>query len=177
MQFAGEYMTKETLKSNISLIGMPSCGKSTIGVILAKTLLLSFIDTDLLIQEKHNKLLSEIIQHEGIERFIEKESNVISSLFCSQTCIATGGSAVYSKKAMEHLKRISTVFFIDVPFREIEKRISNIKTRGVVIDSNKSLIDIYHERYPLYKKYADVIINADKKKIEEIVTEIKGAFS
>ena len=123
------------LKSNISLIGMPACGKSTVGVLAAKALNLEFIDTDLLIQRKHGQFLWQLIDSEGIGGFIARESEVIRSLECKDSCIATGGSAVYSGSAMEHLKRISTVVFIDLSCEGIESRIADIRGRGVAIGS------------------------------------------
>ena len=162
---------------NIVLIGMPACGKSTIGVLLAKSLNLNFIDTDLIIQQKYNKLLSEIIQIDGITGFIEKESNAIRSINCIDSfCISTGGSAVFSDIAMQHLQKNGIIIYIKVDFKEIQERISDIKTRGVVLEESKTLYDSYLERTPLYEKYANITINANNKTVEEIVYEISSVI-
>ena len=159
---------------NIVLIGMPGAGKSTVGVVLAKSLGYDFIDTDLIIQHNTGKKLQDIINESGIEEFLKIEAIVIQSLNCSGFVIATGGSAVLNEVAMIHLNKISTVVFIDVDFDEIEKRISNITTRGIAKAKNSSLLDVYNDRLPLYQKYADMAIKATNKNTEDIVREIKG---
>ena len=158
---------------NIILIGMPGAGKSTIGVILAKTLGLDFIDTDLVIQHREKRILQDIIDDDGIKGFIKVEEDAILSLDCEDSVIATGGSVVLSEEAMEHLKKLGTVIFIDVSYKEIERRIRNITTRGIVKSKDKSLFDTYNERLPFYKKFADVTVIAKNKTSESIVTEIK----
>ena len=160
------------MKSNITLIGMPACGKSTVGVLLAKALNMRFTDTDLLIQQKYKKFLWEIIAEEGIEAFKAKEAGVICSLRCGNTCIATGGSAVYSESAMQHLRQISRVVFIDLPCQEIERRIADIRGRGVVIDKGSTLSALFEERRPLYLRYADVTVEAQGRGVEELLMEI-----
>ncbi len=165
-------MSEFICKTNISIIGMPACGKSTLGVLLAKTLNMMFIDTDLIIQQKNGKLLSQIIESSGIDEFKRKESDVICSLACENTCIATGGSAVYSEKAMNHLKQCSTIIFLDVSCAEVEKRIADIKSRGVVIEDGKTLFELFNERRPLYLQYADIIIKADNLSVEDLLVQI-----
>ena len=159
---------------NIVLIGMPGAGKSTIGVILAKSLGFDFIDTDLIIQNKTNKKLQDIIDDGGIESFLLIEAAVIQSLRCSATVVATGGSAVLSEGTMLHLKENSTVIFIDVDFDEIVKRVSNITTRGIAKSKDKSLLDVYNDRLPLYQRYADFTISAINKNVEDVVCEIQS---
>ena len=159
-------------KTNVTLIGMPGCGKSTVGVLLAKALNLHFTDTDLLIQQKHGRFLREILEADGIDGFIQKESEVLRALRCEHTCIATGGSAVYSDAAMRHLKEISTVVFIDLPCAAVEARVADIRGRGVVIDSGKTLAELYRERRPLYLRYADITVAAGGLAIEELLMEI-----
>ena len=165
------------MTDNISLIGMPASGKSTIGVLLAKALNMMFVDTDLIIQQKYKKFLWEMLDSDGIDEFKRRESEVISSLRCENTCIATGGSAVYSEKAMDHLKQISTVIFIDLPCVEIEKRIADIKSRGVVIEESKTLSELFHERRPLYQKYTDITIKAENTGVEELIVQIITAVN
>lgn len=161
------------MKTNISLIGMPASGKSTVGVVLAKTLNLDFVDTDIILQRTYGKTLCEIIATDGIDGFKQKESDIIKKLDCKRTCIATGGSAVYSKTAMEHLKEISTLIFLDVSYPIIKERILDIKTRGVVIENSKTLCDLYEERKTLYEEYADIVIDANCKTVEQIVSQVK----
>ena len=145
---------------NITLIGMPGAGKSTLGVVLAKRLGYRFVDTDLLLQEGTGMLLSDLIERRGIEGFIEEENNLLAGLRCSHHVIATGGSAVYSEQGMENLKKLGRVVFIDIDMAELPKRLhTDLFTRGVVIRSGSTLQDLYDERRPLYQKYADITVN------------------
>ena len=157
---------------NIVLIGMPGCGKSTIGVLLAKALMLDFVDTDLLIQKKHSKTLSEIIDSEGLEAFKEKESEVLSEISFENSLIATGGSAVYSKSGMENLKKDATVVYLKLSPSEIKGRIKNIKTRGIVMEKGVTIDSLYHERAPLYEKYADYVLDCEGLTLEECVSAL-----
>lgn len=156
-------------KDNIVLIGMPGVGKSTVGVILAKVLGYQFLDADLLIQQQERKLLKEIIAEVGTEGFIEVENRVNAGIQCSRTIIATGGSVVYGKEAMEHLKEIGTVVYLEVPFAVIEKRLSDIKGRGVVLKDGQTLYDLYMERTPLYEAYADLCVCEEGLDVEQTV--------
>ncbi len=156
-------------KNNIVLIGMPGVGKSTIGVILAKVLGYQFLDADLVIQQQEGKLLRDIIHEVGADGFIEVENRVNAGLSCSKTIIATGGSVVYGKDAMQHLKEIGTVVYLKVSFSAIEKRLSDIKGRGVVLKTGQTLYDLYEERTPLYEKYADLCVCEDGLNVEQTV--------
>ena len=147
--------------SNIVLIGMPGSGKSTVGVLLAKALGYSFVDTDLIISRKAGKPLQKILDEDGLDRFLELEEEVGCTLDCDYTVVATGGSMVLSKNAMEHLKSIGTVVYINVAFDEIKRRVTNITTRGIVFHKDETLRDVYRERLPLYKRYADVTVNVN----------------
>ena len=158
-----------SVKDNIVLIGMPGVGKSTVGVILAKVLGFQFLDADLLIQQEEGKLLCEIIAEVGTEGFIQVENRVNASIQCSKSIIATGGSVVYGQEAMEHLKEIGTVVYLDVPFSILEQRLSDIKGRGVVLKDGQNLYDLYMERTPLYKKYADLCVSEDDLNVEQTV--------
>lgn len=145
---------------NITLIGMPGAGKSTLGVVLAKRLGYRFVDTDLLLQEGTGMLLSDLIERRGIEGFIEEENKLLEGLRCSHHVIATGGSAVYSEQGMENLKKLGRIVFIDIDMTELPKRLhTDLFTRGVVIRSGSTLQDLYDERRPLYQKYADITVN------------------
>ena len=159
-------------KDNIVLIGMPGVGKSTVGVILAKVLGYEFIDADLVIQKEEGKLLKEIIEEVGTDGFIEVENRVNSSLMVEHSIIATGGSVVYGKEAMEHLRSIGTVIYLQLPYEELDKRLSDIKGRGVVLRDGQTLYDLYLERTPLYEKYADIRISETGLDIEQTVEQI-----
>lgn len=160
------------MKDNIVLIGMPGVGKSTVGVILAKMIGYQFIDADLLIQKQEGKLLHEIIAEKGTCGFIEIEERVNASIEASHTIIATGGSVVYGKKAMEHLSRIGTVVYLKVPYDTLEKRLEDIKGRGVVLKEGQTLRTLYDERTPLYEKYADIEISEDGLNVEQTVEKL-----
>ena len=158
---------------NIVLIGMPGCGKSTIGVLLAKTLLCEFVDTDLIIQNTYKKSLCEIISEEGLEIFKEKENKVLSEINCENSVIATGGSAVYCKDGMENLMKNGRVVYLKLLPEEIKKRIKNIKTRGIAMKEGTTIEQLHLERAPLYEKYADYTVECENLTAEECVEKIK----
>lgn len=161
---------------NIVLIGMPGAGKSTIGVILAKVMGYQFLDSDLIIQEKQNRLLNEIISQDGVEGFIEIENKINSEIQVNHCVIATGGSVVYGKEAMEHLKTIGTVVYIKLSYETLNNRLGNIKQRGVVLKDGQNLESLYEERCPLYEYYADIIIDAQQLSVEELMEHIASKF-
>lgn len=160
------------MKNNIVLIGMPGVGKSTIGVILAKVLGYQFLDADLLIQQQEGKLLKDIIAEVGTEGFIQVENRVNASIQADRTIIATGGSVVYGKEAMRHLKSIGTVVYLKVSFEILQKRLADIKGRGVVLKEGQNLQSLFEERTPLYEKYADFEISEENLSVEETVEKL-----
>lgn len=155
--------------NNIILIGMPGCGKSTVGVVLAKVLGYRFIDVDLLIQERENRLLSEIIEEAGPEGFNEIENEVNSTINVDKAVIATGGSAVYGKEAMAHLSEIGAVIYLRLPLSELENRLGDLTERGISMRKGQTLEELYEERTPLYEEYADLIVDAGGLSIRETV--------
>lgn len=159
---------------NITLIGMPASGKSTIGVLLAKRLGFSFVDVDIMIQEKEKRLLKEIIEKEGTEGFLAVENRINAGLKVERAVIAPGGSVVYGAEAMTHLKDISTVVYLQLSYRELESRLGDLKDRGVALKDGMQLIDLYNERVPLYEKYADITINEADKTPGQIVDELRA---
>lgn len=152
--------------NNITLIGMPGAGKSTIGVVLAKVLGYQFLDSDLLIQKQEKRRLSEIIEEEGYKGFKGVENRVNASIEAENTVIATGGSVVYCEEAMEHLKSIGTVVYLKLSLNALSKRLGNLKGRGVLLREGQNLTDLYEERTPLYEKYADIVIDEEGKDLE-----------
>ncbi len=157
---------------NIVLIGMPSAGKSTVGVIIAKNLGMNFVDTDVLIQTRHGSLLQDILNTQGSRSFLEKEEAAILSLTCRNTVIATGGSAVYSETAMRHLKENGIVIYLYITMDTVNKRLRNLKTRGVVLGKGQTLEDLYRERVPLYEKYADIKLDCSNNSIEDTLEAV-----
>ena len=157
---------------NIILIGMPGCGKSTVGVVLAKETGYAFLDTDLLIQKREGLLLQEIIDYKGLPSFLRIEEEVLLSVDCENTVIATGGSAVYSEAAMAHLKSLGIVVYLNVPEKEIERRLRNLNSRGVAGAKDKTLSQLYAERIPLYEQYADFIIDCSEDDVSRTVDRI-----
>ena len=163
-------------RDNIVLIGMPGVGKSTVGVVLAKALGYQFVDADLLIQEAEGKLLSELIEEHGTDGFIEIEIRVNSQIQTHRSVIATGGSVVYGKEAMEHLKSIGTVVYLKQNLRVLQRRLRNLKGRGVVLKEGQTLVDLYKERTVLYEKYADITVDQYKQSIEQTLKAVRKAL-
>ncbi len=162
---------------NITLIGMPGAGKSTLGVVLAKKLGYRFVDTDLLIQEGEGMLLSEILEARGIEGFIACENELLANLSCARHVIATGGSAVYGTDAVANLKSLGAVVFLDLGLDEISRRLSpDLLDRGVVIHQGNTLADLYAERHPLYVQAADLTVKLDGlstlESVEKLTAEL-----
>lgn len=157
---------------NIIIIGMPGAGKSTMGVVLAKTLGRNFIDTDIVIQERAGRLLQEIIDDEGPEAFLEIEEKILLSLHCRNAVIATGGSVVFSENAMEHVKVSGVVIYLKISCEEMVRRLSNITTRGIVLLAGQSLPDMYAQRIPLYEKYADITIDCSDDDFENSIANV-----
>lgn len=158
------------------MIGMPGVGKSTVGVVLAKALGYQFVDADLLIQEAEGKLLSELIEEHGTDGFIEIENRVNSQIQTHRSVIATGGSVVYGKEAMEHLKSIGTVVYLKQNLRVLQRRLRNLKGRGVVLKEGQTLVDLYKERTVLYEKYADITVDQYKQSIEQTLKAVRKAL-
>ena len=153
--------------NNIILIGMPGAGKSTIGSMLAEKLKYNFIDTDILIQEKAGKPIPQIIKEKGIDTVLQIENEVNSNIKVEKSVIATGGSVIYGKSAMDNLKKIGKIIYLKQDFETINKRIENVEERGVILKKDQTLKDLYNERTPLYEKYADIIIEEGELSIEE----------
>ena len=152
--------------NNITLIGMPGVGKSTIGVVLAKILGYQFIDSDLLIQKQEKRRLSDIIEQEGYAGFMQIENRVNAAIDVDDTVIATGGSVVYCEDAMKHLKSVGTVVYLKLSLESLSKRLGNLKGRGVLLKEGQTLKDLYEERTPLYEKYADIVVDEEGKDLE-----------
>lgn len=161
-------------KSNIVLIGMPASGKSTLGVQLAKWMSMGFMDTDLLVQARAGESMQHFQNAKGLDDYQTLECDTVKSVVCENCVIATGGSAVYCDSAMQHLKFIARIIFLDVPLDEIERRIGDWSERGVVIKPGMTLRDLYEERRPLYLKHADIVIDCSGKSQNELLTEIRG---
>ena len=160
------------LRKNIILIGMPGAGKSTIGVVLAKRLGFRFVDSDLVIQDKYGKLLHELIDEFGVDGFWEIENRVNAELDVQKSVIATGGSAVYGREAMEHFRKTGIVVYLKLPYEELAERLGDLYLRGVTLLPGQTLEDLYKERTPLYEKYAHITINCQGKMIRELVAEV-----
>ena len=151
---------------------MPGAGKSTIGVLLAKSMLMDFVDTDLLIQRRYSSALCEIIKKHGISEFLQIENDVICKCEFYNCVIATGGSAVYGDEAMNKLKDSGIAVYLKVEPQELEKRINNIHTRGIAMKDGTTIAELYAEREPLYEKYADITVNCANLTPEQCVDEI-----
>lgn len=164
-------------RSNVILIGMSGAGKSTLGVLLAKAIGKQFIDTDLLIQQRTGKLLQQILDEEGIDAFLQIEDEVLEMLDVENSVVATGGSAVYSTRGMEHLLAQGRAVYLSVAFDELEQRLTNIGSRGIVFRGKNELRSVYEERLPLYEKYGEICIDCTGRDIESCVAELVRALT
>lgn len=162
---------------NVILIGMPGSGKSSAGVVLAKALGMRFLDADLLIQEREGALLQEILNERGVEAFLDLEGEVLSSIRCRGTVIAPGGSCVCRREAMEHLRALGTVVYLQLTYPEVERRIHNLSSRGIALQPGQTLRDVYEYRVPLYERYAHFTVRADGQTLTETVEAVKAALA
>ncbi|MCR3923312.1 MAG: shikimate kinase [Firmicutes bacterium] len=159
-------------RKNIVLIGMPGAGKSTVGVLVAKALGMSFVDTDLLIQEQEQQLLQEMINHEGIKEFLKTEEEVILRLQIENSVIATGGSVICSVAAINHLQQYGTLIYLKLTLGEIKARIKNMASRGIVLEQGQTLADLYQARASVYEHYADRLVDCSGLDIENVVSKV-----
>jgi shikimate kinase len=159
-------------KSNIVLIGMPGSGKSTVGIILAKRTSHDYIDTDVVIQSAEHRSLQDILDKEGYMRLREIEARVLQGINVENHVISTGGSAVYSDAAMQHLRKNGICVYLDVSVETLRKRINDYETRGIAKRPDQSFADLFQERTTLYRKYADITINGDALSQDDVVDAI-----
>ena len=154
------------MKNNVVFIGMPGCGKSTLGIVVAKMLCMDFLDVDLLIQKRIGMSLQEYIDRYGVDDFLRTEADIILSLDCENTLISTGGSAVFIESAAQHLSNLGRVVYLRLPYEAIERRVTNLSRRGVAMREGESLRDIYEYRAPIYEKYASLTVDLSNKDIQ-----------
>lgn len=157
---------------NVILIGMPGCGKSTLGVLLAKALMMDFVDTDLLLQKQGGKPLQQMVDELGTAGFSKMEEECICELNLSNAVIATGGSVAMEEKAMTHLQETGVIVFVRLNYETIESRLKNISTRGIAMEKGQTLHDLYDYRQPFYHQWADVIVDADGQDVEQTVARL-----
>jgi len=162
---------------NVVLIGMTGVGKSTVGVLLAKALSRDFVDTDVLIQRAEGRRLQDILNEEGLDRFLQIEERHVLALAIDNAVISTGGSVVYSEAAMAHLKRGATVVYLSLPLADLEKRVTDMDSRGIAIAPGQSFAELYRERMVLYQRYADVTVDCRGLNQDETVYRIEEALS
>ena len=157
-------------RDNIVLIGMPGSGKSTVGVLLAKVLGYDFVDTDLLIQLREGQTLEAIIRREGIDAFLDVEGEICAGLRAGRTVIATGGSVIYRQRAMEHLRSLGRLVYLQVELPVLERRLSDLTGRGVALRDGQTLADLYDERTVLYERWADITVPEGDLTMEETLS-------
>lgn len=165
------------MNDNVILIGMPGSGKSSVGVVLAKAMGFRFVDADLLIQEQEGALLQDILDEKGTEAFLDLEGDVLASLDCTRTVIAPGGSCVCRGYAMEHLRALGTVVYLDLSLEDVTSRIHNLSTRGIALQPGQTLADVYAYRVPLYEQYAHLTVKAGGQTLTETVQAIQAALA
>ena len=159
---------------NLILIGMPGCGKSTVGVVLAKALAMDFVDSDLVIQKEMGMKLSQLIDLHGDDGFRAIENRINAELDVDSSVIATGGSVIYGEDAMRHLKEIGTVIYLKLSCDTIADRLGDLHARGVTIKPGWTLQDLYNERVPLYEEWADITVDCEHMMLREVVEYIRA---
>ena len=157
---------------NIILIGMPGSGKSTVGVVLAKALGLRFLDVDLLIQEREGALLQQLIDTQGVERFLDLERDVICSLDCRATVVAPAGSCGCREETLAHMRALGTVVYLELSLEDVTKRIRNLSSRGIALSPGQTLADVYQYRAPLYERCAHITVPVRGQSLAETVEEV-----
>lgn len=157
---------------SVILIGMPGCGKSTTGVVLAKTLGMDFVDTDILIQQREKRHLQQIIDRDGIDSFLDAEERAICEFTCAGCVVATGGSAVLRQKAMLHLKSLGPVVYLSLGLPELVRRLGDISSRGIALARGRTIADLFEERIPLYERWADITVECETLPFERVVDRI-----
>ena len=162
---------------NIILIGMPGSGKSTVGVVLAKALGLRFLDVDLLIQEREGALLQQLIDAQGVERFLDLERDAICSLDCRGTVVAPGGSCVCREEAIAHMRALGTVVYLKLSLEDVTARIHNLSSRGIALSPGQTLADVYQYRAPLYERCAHITVPIRGQSLAETVQYVKEALA
>lgn len=160
------------MRKSITLIGMPGAGKSTVGVVLAKRLGYDFVDSDLVIQKQEGRLLYQLMDELGLNGFLEVENRINASLSPQAAVIATGGSVIYGREAMEHFGQSTRVIYLKLSLEALMQRLGDLKEREVALKEGQSLKELYEERVPLYEQYARITIDCEEKDIREIVEEI-----
>ena len=160
------------MKQNVILIGMPTAGKSTVGVVLAKMLGCDYVDTDLLIQKQQGCRLEETIKNKGDEAFLDIEADVCVALEAENAVIATGGSVIYRERGMAHLKEIGTLVYLKISPETLKERLNDAASRGVVLKEGQTLDSLYQERVQLYEQYADLTVDEGSMRFEEVVAEV-----
>jgi shikimate kinase len=165
------------VRENVVLVGMPGAGKTTIGVLLAERLGFDFVDTDILMQTGEGRKLQQIIAARGLDGFRRIEEQTILSLSVSSHVISTGGSVIYSVKAMEHLHRRGWVCHLDIAPRRLKERLDNIETRGIVMAPGQTIESLHRERYPLYRHYADMTVDSGHLAPDEVIQRIESAWT
>ena len=165
------------MDNNIILIGMPGSGKSSVGVVLAKALGYGFVDVDLLIQERTGALLQEILDRDGVERFLDLERDVLCSVDCARSVIAPGGSCVCREASIAHMRQLGTVVYLELSLPEVERRIHNLATRGIALSPGQTIADVYAYRAPLYERCAHLTVPAGGQSLSETVEAVKTALA
>lgn len=160
---------------NLVLIGMPGCGKSTVGVVLAKLLGMDFLDVDLVIQARQGKRLQALLDELGTEGFLKLEAEIVASLRCENTVVAPGGSAVLTSQGAEALRALGKCIYLRVGPEALRSRLGNLATRGVAMAPGQTLADLYAQRAPHYERCADVIID-EAETLEQTALQIAALF-
>ena len=162
---------------NIILIGMPGSGKSTVGVVLAKTLGMKFLDVDLVIQEREGALLQTLIDTWGVERFLDLERDAVCALDCRGTVVAPGGSCVCREASIARMRELGRVVYLQLPLADVEGRIHNQASRGIALSPGQTLADVYRYRTPLYEKCAHITVPVGGQSLAGTVEAVRNALA
>lgn len=161
-------------KKNIVLIGMPGSGKTTVGKILSDRLGYTFVDTDQLICELTDKTPRQLVEEDGLEKFMKIQDEAVLSINNNNCIISTGGGLVHSEISMNYLKSIGIMIYLDTKYDIIRERMDSSRK---LVRTTGTLLELYNNRVPLYKKYADTVINCDSVDPDVVSETILGSIS
>ena len=171
MNYCVDCEEKNMGKNNIILIGMPSCGKTTIGKMLSKSIHKNFVDTDYLLEKSMKLSPREIVIRYGEEFFLNKQEEILLASNFSNAVVSTGGSVIYSEKLMQKFRCCGLIVYLKNSVDELYKRLQS--DRRIIGSTNNDFYKLYKQRDVLYTKYAHKILECSNLYLVDIAKLIR----